>query len=296
MEPLSQQLLSSSENLRDFGRLTKRTLYHLPDVLNTSPDFKAPYRLPTASMGSTTKSLRPVNEEIFINEAEEFEEKFQAFLLILEKARNEKTFDNSEYETVDQVSYTIQQSIGLGLDLWVNPNSARKHMGNRFEELIRAIFNELGVAHKRVVLKIPYETEEGTKTYKCENDLVLSPHSEVRSTSTFLDPDEVVLSVKTSSKDRLGKLFIDKMLMERFVGHRPKVVGIFLNDVQRKAEDNISYTLVSGLFMVYTNFLVPMDGLYYMDPPPNARQEPCNQHMKRFSQLVLEDLHQLLTS
>lgn len=190
----------------------------------------------------------------------------------------------------------MQQSIGAGFDLLVNPNSARKHVGNRFEELIKCVFEEIGIANKRTILKIPYETENGQKDYRCENDLILSPFAKVKSTNKHLDANEVVVSVKTTSKDRMGKMFIDKILLERFVGHKQKVIGIFLNDVQRKESDNISYTLVSGLFMVYSKFLVQLDGVYYLDPPPNVFKEPFNKHMGTFGTLLTDDIWELLVA
>ncbi|MDY0343454.1 MAG: hypothetical protein RBR28_07770 [Lentimicrobium sp.] len=177
----------------------------------------------------------------------------------------------------------------------VAENSARKHVGNRFEELIKVVFTEIGVVNKKLVLQIPYETEEGSKTYKCENDLILSPYEKVQSTANSLDEREVVVSVKTTPKDRFGKIFIDKIFLERFVEHPQKVIGIFLNDVQRKDISNISFTLVSGLFMVYTKFLTELDGIYYLDPPPNASKKPYSNHMKRFSELITTDYKLLLT-
>lgn len=204
--------------------------------------------------------------------------------------------DQSEKDCIDRTVYTIQQSIGAGLDLLVAQNSARKHVGNRFEELIKAVFTEIGVVNKKLVLQIPYETDEGSKTYKCENDLILSPHEKVQSTANSLDEFEIVVSVKTTSKDRLGKMFIDKILLERFVDHPQKVIGIFLNDVQRKEDNNISFTLVSGLFMVYTKFLTKLDGIYYLDPPPNASKKPYSDHMKRFSELITTDYKALFSS
>src|SRR5690606_222152 len=126
------------------------------------------------------------------------------------KIRN-SSWDESEKTLIDSVLYTIQQAIGAGFDLLVNPNSARKHVGNRFEELIKAIFTEMGIANKKTVLQIPYKTDEGEKIYKCENDLILSPFSKVKSTSRHLDENEIVVSVKTTTKDRIGKMFIDKI-------------------------------------------------------------------------------------
>ena len=178
----------------------------------------------------------------------------------------------------------------------VSGNSAKKHAGNRFEELMGAVFSEIGIANRKIALQIPYETDEGQKVYKCENDLILSPHNVVKSTTTTLDNKEIVVSIKTTSKDRMGKIFIDKLLLERFVKHDQKVIGIFLNDVQRKESDNISFTLVSGLFMVYSKFLTELEGVYYLDPPPNAGKIPYNKYMKPFSELVTNDIFTLLSS
>jgi hypothetical protein len=94
----------------------------------------------------------------------------------------------------------------------------------------------------------------------------------------------------------MGKMFMDKILLERFVGHDLKVIGIFLNDVQRKGERDISFTLVSDLFMVYNKFITQLNGIYYLDPPPNALKEPFNKYMKPFSKLITEDIEALLSA
>lgn len=217
--------------------------------------------------------------------------------MLIEKLQvRNSNWNDSEKELIDSVLYTIQQSIGAGFDLLANPNSARKHVGNRFEELIKALFTEMGISNKKIILQIPYETDEGEKNYKAENDLILSPFKVVKSTSKNLDENEIVVSIKTTSKDRMGKMFIDKILLERFVKHDQKVIGIFLNDVQRKKSDNISFTLVSGLFMVYSNFLTELEGIYYLDPPPNVFKKPYSKHMSPFSQLVTKDIWELLSS
>ena len=87
----------------------------------------------------------------------------------------------------------------------------------------------------------------------------------------------------------MGKIFIDKILMSKFVKRDVKVLGIFLNDIQRKEHEKISYTFVAGLFMVYTNFLTQLDGVYYVDPPPNTKKEPYCNHIRRFSEFLLKD-------
>ncbi|MFW6019671.1 MAG: hypothetical protein ACOCPM_03745 [Bacteroidales bacterium] len=296
MVSLGKDLTQKKYSITDFADLTKRVLNHLPDVLS-SYEEKNHYRLYVAQSGNTIKYVRPLNQKLFIADPNKFSEAFDKYSTITSKIRNKKKkISEKEKQNIDSVLYTIQQSIGVGLDLFVNPNSARKHVGNRFEELIKAIFTDLDIQNKRLVLQIPYKTDEGEKIYKCETDLILSPYNQVQSTNKSIDKKEVAVSIKTTSKDRMGKIFMDRILMESFVNHKVKMIGIFLNDVQRKEKDNISYTLISGLFMVYTRFLTELEGVYYFDPPPNASKSPYSNHMKSFSELITKDIWELLSS
>ncbi len=296
MPSLDKALREKKSNLFEFGELTKRVLHYLPNVLSDYNE-KRGYRIYSSELAGTTKFVRPINTSLFCFDPDQFTSNLSELGKTLRKIKQRKlSFSDSEKENIDKTLYTIQQSIGAGFDLLVSGNAARKHVGNRFEELVRAIFSEIGIANKRTVLQIPYDTGTGQKIYSCENDLILSPYREVKSSSTTLDEKEIVVSVKTTSKDRMGKMFIDKILLERFVGHEQKVIGIFLNDVQRKKTDNISFTLVSNLFMVYTKFLTKLEGVYYIDPPPNANKTPFNEHMKPFSQLITNDIFKLLSS
>ena len=295
MIPLDKDLQKLKISLHEFGEITERVLQYIPNVISKS-EVKNDYVIFSSEIAGTTKYIRPINKHLFLNNIKDFSSNFNELQIIFKKIKEKSIITTIEKDKIDKTIYTIQQSIGIGLDLMVNPNSARKHVGNRFEELIRVIFSEIGIANKRIVLQIPYETEEGSKTYKCENDLIISPFANVKSSSKSIHEKEVVVSVKTTSKDRMGKMFIDKILLERFVKHPQKVIGIFLNDVQRKETNNISFTLVSGLFMVYNKFLTKIEGIYYLDPPPNATKKPYSEHMKRFSELITTDLPVLLTS
>lgn len=295
MIPLDKDLQLTKLNLDEFAEISTRVLHYLPNVLS-GVEEKGNYKIYSSKIAGTTKYVRPIHKYLFIEDVDDFSLNFSLLKDILLKIKLKEDIGGEGKDIIDKTLYTIQQSIGAGLDLLVNQNSARKHVGNRFEELVKSVFTEIGVANKKLVLQIPYITDEGTKTYKCENDLVLSPYSNVASSSVSLDEREIVVSVKTTSKDRMGKMFIDKMLLERFVGHPQKVIGIFLNDVQRKEDNNISFTLVSGLFMVYSNFLTQLEGIYYLDPPPNARLKPFSDHMKKFSDLLVDDLSLLLPS
>ncbi|TXE14757.1 hypothetical protein [Algoriphagus aquimarinus] len=296
MNPLALELKTKKTSLLEFLITTKNVLQFL-QFMTTDTAYVGDYRISKQKNDGTEKFLRPINTKLYISDPENFQISFEKLIEILGRIKSRiLDFSDEDLSIIDSVVYTIQQSIGAGFDLLVASNSSRKHVGNRFEELIRCVFSEIGIENKHTVLQIPYETESGKKVYKCENDLVISPYSKVRSTGSTLDEKEIVVSVKTTSKDRMGKMFIDKMLLERFVKHPQKVIGIFLNDVQRKEEKAISYTLVSGLFMVYTQFLTPLEGIYYLDPPPNALKKPFSNHMSTFSRLITKDVFKLLAS
>lgn len=293
MASLTADLQIKKNNLDEFITLAKRVLDYSLDVLSGREE-KGDYYIHTSIIGNTKKFVRPINKLLFIPSSAGIDATEIKFREIIEKIKSKSALSKDEEFIIDSFLYTLIQSVGMGLDLLVESNSSKKHVGNRFEELIRSVFDEIGVFNKKGVTKIPYETPDGKKNYVCENDLILSPSKELIA-NRGIDPAELVVSVKTTSKDRMGKIFMDKILLEKFIGHPVKVLGIFLNDVQRKNNNNISFTLVSGLFMVYNQFLTELEGVYYLDPPPNALLPPYNKHIKPFSKLLSEDLNQLLS-
>lgn len=294
MLPLASDLQIKKTNLNEFIQLAKRVLEYTPNVLSGKVE-KGNYYIYSSDIGNTKKFIRPINKLLFIPSSAGVDATEKKFRAVINKIKNKSTISADEEFIIDSFLYTLIQSIGMGLDLLVESNSSKKHVGNRFEELLRAVFDELGVHNKKGLTKIPYETPEGVKNYSCENDLILSPSKEFTQLRS-IDQTEVVVSVKTTSKDRMGKIFMDKILLEKFIGHPVKVLGIFLNDVQRKRDNDISFTLVSGLFMVYNRFLAELEGVYYLDPPPNALLSPYNRHIKSFSKLLSEDLDLILST
>lgn len=294
---LAEDLQISKSNLSEFRDTALRVLEYIPAVIDEEVEYHD-YLICSSTTAGTRRTIRPFRKELLIRSAEDFTHQFEEFNGILERLKEgDREFRKVQFEITDRIIYTIQQSIGIGLDLLVAPNSARKHVGNRFEELIRALFSAMDVAIKKVTLSIPYDTDEGKEFYRCETDVIISPYEEVKSNSQTIHKDEIVVTLKATTKDRMPKVFIDKILMERFIGHSVKVVGISLNDIQRKEEKGstkISYTFVSNLFMVYTTFLAQLEGYYYVDIPQRALEAPFNQYIFPFSKLILEDIWRLL--
>lgn len=295
MRTLAEDLQISKQSLHDLKITADRVLNYLPAVITEEVEYSS-YILCSSTIAGSKKRIRPFNYALFLRDKKVFENEYDNFIEILHRLKKGvRQFEQSEYAIIDRVAYTLQQAFGIGLDLVVEPNSSRKHVGNRFEDLVKNILAEINVPAKKIVLNIPYNTDEGVKYYRCETDLIISPFADVQSNSQDINAKEIVISLKTTTKDRMPKIFIDKILMERFVGHSIKIIGISLNDIQRK-ENKTSYTFVSNLFMVYTRFLTKLDGYYYLDIPLKARGKPFNQHIFPFSKFIIEDIWKLFSS
>jgi hypothetical protein len=136
MSSLSEDLQKTKSDIQQFRDITARVLNYIPDVLNEETEFNG-YQICSSNIAWTRKSVRPFRNDLFIRNVDIFNDNFSSFEQILNRLRNEeREFDPNEYHSVDSVVYTIQQAMGIGLDLMVQSNSARKHVGNRFEELL----------------------------------------------------------------------------------------------------------------------------------------------------------------
>lgn len=295
MSSLIEDLKTPQNSLAGFIQVALRVLNYLPSVVSERRDARG-YEILISRHAGTERFARPTRKKLFIANPDELEHRFCLFENVLALIANDGTVPDNAGDIIDQVAYTIPQSFGIGLDLLGESNSNRKHIGNRFEEFTRLVVSATGVTTEKIVFKIPYRTDEGENMYSCETDMVLSSATAIASSQENIAADEIVVSLKTSSKDRMGKIFLDKLLMEKFAGHPVKVIGIFHNDVQRKQQEHISHTFVSGLFMVYTKFLCSLEGVYFLDPPPITEREPYCRHISPFSKLLLRDMKELLSS
>lgn len=117
-------------------------------------------------------------------------------------------------------------------------------------------------------VKVPIKDQDGIELFRSsyQHDLLVSKDSELK----------IIGSVKTSSKDRVDKIFLDKFLYSKLTDTTIPRIAVFLNDVQRKKtrRENIygiGATFLPGHFKAYTLKLTPLDGVYYCDIRPNMR-------------------------
>ena len=244
------------------------------------------YRFFQYKEDGTFNVTRAINSNLMLG-LEEFEDGRKHFALLLRNIKDEGLDTEQNRSLLNNFIYTTQQCIGATLDaLPANKsNTARKINGDLFERFIRLIIAEVGVEVKEGVIDVPVEIDGKVAFHmKYQHDLIIGVDS----------LPKAIGSVKTSSKDRLDKVFIDKFLYNRLTGTNTPHFAIFLNDVQRKGREGkygVSATFLPGHFRGYTVRLNPLDGVYYCDIRPNMLSEDIlKDHIKTFDHFLFSDV------
>ena len=208
---------------------------------------------------------------------------------------SKKILDYEKTNEINKVVYTVQQSIGCIGDAFENENQSKKRIGQLFETLVKLIFCELGLKCESRTINLPIPTHPDCKM-SYELDVVFSRETTIVTSETkFIHPKEVIGSVKTTSKDRIDKVFLDKFLLSRLLQREVPVIAVFLHDVQRarrgKSIFGINSTFKTNHFLGYTVALNKLDGVYYVDPRPEMKtQVKLREQISDFQQLLLHDI------
>jgi hypothetical protein len=231
---------------------------------------------------------RPINANLMYD-AQSARKIASDFLAVLRNAGEISEDDTSQRAFICNSIYTIQQTIGSALDALPagKSNTARKINGDLFERLIRLLVCELGVDCTTGTVNVPIVID-GIEQFRMsyQHDLIIKED----------DATKVIGSVKTSSKDRLDKIFIDKFLYSKLTEKDLPHIAIFLNDVQRKNTSvpkryGVNATFLPGHFKGYTIKLNPLDGVYYCDIRPNMTTDPLLRvHIRTIDHFFCSDL------
>ncbi|QWR77835.1 hypothetical protein [Candidatus Magnetomonas plexicatena] len=234
---------------------------------------------------------RPINSQLMYTAEHIF--KIENEFPIILKEMKDASHDDTSREIIKRSIYTIQQSVGASLDALPagQSNIARKISGDLFERFIQVLINEIGVKCESGTIQVPvYIDKEFQFNMSYQHDLLIYKNSELK----------VIGSVKTSSKDRIDKVFMDKFLYCKLTNTALPHIAIFLNDVQRKNgrsehKYGVNATFLPGHFKVYTVKLNPLDGVYYCDIRPNMiTDELLKKHIKTIDYFFTDDIWRLI--
>lgn len=237
---------------------------------------------------------RPINFDLFYG-FDENEKILIEFPKILNSVKEISEDDIESRETLLKSIYTIQQTIGIALDALPagESNRARKVNGDLFERLIQILLNSIGIDCQTGTVKVPvYVENELQFKMSYQHDLLIMNGEELKA----------IGSVKTSSKDRIDKIFMDKFLYSKLTETSLPHIAVFLNDVQRKKRKKenvygINSTFLTGHFKAFTVKLNPLDGVYYCDIRPNMRTDNIlKEHIRTIDHLFCSDIWALINT
>ena len=234
---------------------------------------------------------RPINTNLYY-QADSFDEALKAFHTVLESVNDASAPSTMERDAFTNVIYTCQQSIGAALDALPagKSNRARKINGDLFERFIGLLIEACGFEARSGVVRIPVKDVDNRELFKMnyQHDVMIEIEGELKA----------IGSVKTSSKDRIDKIFIDKFLYNKIAETDIPHFAIFLNDVQRKGRlpnYGTSRTFLSGKFKGYTIKLNALDGVYYCDLLPSMTDDPMlSEHISRIDNFFVDDLPEFI--
>lgn len=231
----------------------------------------------------TKEISRPVNAEFFIRDRQEFSESFDQLLTSLSYTDFSDVVPDETRNLIQKVLYTIGMSFGIGMDFTIEDQGAKKNIGERFSQVLSGIFGHLGVASSTEIQ--PFNLSR--------LDIIISPHDVVQSSESNFDDDETVVSVKTTTKDRLKNIYNDKSTLEENIGREASWIAVFLGDVQRSSRDStdfgVSKTFVSSQFEKMQGD-APLHGLYYIDLPSGHNETAYSDIIRQFDRLICDDL------
>ena len=296
--------------LGDYEKLAATYLAHLSDTKPTrivSPSHHN-YVFYQYSKSAGHKITRPLNTDLLIADEAELKKAFARFMSTLgdlkrlqeRSATSRSLLAYAKTGEINKVIYTVQQTIGCIGDSFENNNQSRKRIGQLFENLIKLVLQEVGLKCEPRTVNLPIPDFSDRKM-SYELDVVFSRNKAIVTSETkFIHPQEIVGSIKTTSKDRIDKIFLDKFLLTKLLGRDVPVIAVFLHDVQRAKRGNsifgINSTFKTNHFLGYTVALNRLDGVYNVDPRPEmVSNAMLSEQISDFQTLLLRDLWQLIS-
>ena len=194
-------------------------------------------------------------------------------------------------DSIVKLLYTSVQLIGCFLDLSADSQAARKNFGQRFEDFVKVLLSDLNIANDAFTFSV--KNTSLSVPYNVPIDIIMNAQEALHSSRSHIDPKDTLLSIKTSSKDRVKLIFVDRFVLEKILEiQRVNYVALYRNDIQRKGRNGINSTFSPDIYTIFCHVFDDLP-LYYLDPPVVANAPRFQQKIKTFDTFILYDLWKL---
>ncbi len=212
------------------------------------------------------RTVRPIRNDLFLSTHAELQKAFKHLPNCKQRA-------DRSCEEVSHILYSLQQAINALADIFSTPNKSRKRVGMWFEVLVAAILHHTGsIDLKNVSLshKLVSAFDVGGKRHEANYEIDIAIFA---SSSRMLDRKApyITFTVKTTTKDRLDKIFLDERIGRFVFETPPKTYGIFLHDVQlklhKKKPPHVSSTFKAAHYLLFKHLFQSSVQMFYLDVP-----------------------------
>ena len=302
---LIHQACQEIQSLEDFLELGRDCLSPILETTEPIPVSSSRYqhyviRSTISALQEEPRYLRPINRALFIENITEFDlykNQIQDLIRGLHDSNGnlnslpQKLKQFADGDLIVKLLYTAVQAIGCILDLSHDSQAARKNFGQRFEDFVKVLLSGLGIANDAFTFSV--KNLSINAQYNVPIDIIINTHGSLHSSRSQIDSRDTLLSIKTSSKDRMKLIFVDRFVLEKILEiRRVNYVALYHNDIQRKGKDGISSTFSSDIYMVFCHVFGDLP-LYYLDPPAVANEARFLEKIKTFDTFILHDLWKL---
>ena len=272
----------------DIKSLRSRTASDGPSIVSvvcsaiSEIESLKPKRIDIAHRGRSYVALQTQNKAT-IRISRPFRKDLVDFEVLSFKENARKAFDKTwtpvRAPNLERFVYSAQEVIGCYLDL-LHPHAARKVIGTVFESLIACSLNRVtGLPIGSGTVQIPNSKE------KIRTDLGIRVGSDLK----------LLVATKTSTRERLSQPFVQKFIVDRVLPTPPKSILIVIGDAQRQGTSGaVQHTFTAGQFLLYWEYLTPLDGVYYIDVPPQGETAAFKGKIKRLKDLFSTDIKDMV--
>lgn len=296
------QQIQSLDDFLELGRDCLSPILEITESIPVSSSRYQHYIIPVSISVSQEEPryLRPINESLFVRNATEFDlykNRFQNLIRGLRDSNgnldslSQELRQFADGDSIVKLLYTAIQSIGCILDLSPDSQAARKNFGQRFEDFVKVLLSDLNIANDAFTFSVTNTSL--SVPYNVPIDIIMNAQEGLHSSRSHIDSRDTLLSIKTSSKDRMKLIFVDRFVLEKILEvQRVNYVALYHNDIQRKGRNGISSTFSPDIYTVFCHVFGNLP-LYYLDPPVVANEPRFQEKIKTFDTFILYDLWKL---
>ena len=223
-----------------------------------------------ATISGVTRYSRPIRSALYIADGDE--------LRSAVKCTFGGKWEPTHTALLGRVAYTLVQDIASFLDFF-SPEAAKGALGTFFEGVVASVINRFTgqiVSSGRILVP--------SVNLSVSVDLAIWQGENVK----------LFVATKTSTRERLSQPFVQKLIISKTQLLPSKSILVVIGDVQRVKGNKVRHTFTAGQFRLYSLFVERMDGVYFLDVPPQAESLVSDGLLKPFDQLP-GDLPGLLT-